>query len=206
MPLVQNPDTTGCALPDEVAALGRKLDKYSHYLEWHGHNDLGMATANAYMALDSGFSAVSGTIMGIGERAGNTAWEELMASLSRKLFHLPLSLPQLKKTAFQISEWLKLGIPENKPVLGKMINRHESGIHVEALLRNPASFKSAGLIDDDNEGFELILGKYSGKSSVKLWLDRHGLSGKEEDISSILTSLKDRIKQPGDRIDEWQKH
>ncbi|HEG8945429.1 TPA: 2-isopropylmalate synthase, partial [Staphylococcus aureus] len=96
----------------------------------HCHNDLGLATANTFAAILNGAQQIETTFLGIGERAGNASIEEIIAILTKKqIVMTSLNLPDIYKTSMNISKILDIRLAENKPVIGKNIFKHESGIH-----------------------------------------------------------------------------
>ena len=105
-------------------------------LEFHGHNDLGMATANAVAAIKAGADGISGTINGLGERAGNSAIEEVVAYLQFKTGIVRFDTTGIQKLCQYVAEVSNSQIPDQKAITGRNSFRHESGIHTAAMLKN----------------------------------------------------------------------
>lgn len=132
-------DTVGCATPTEYGYLFKEVrGKFPKLkLSAHCHNDLGLATANTISAIINGATQVETTFLGIGERAGNTSIEEVVAVLYKKeLNETELNLKSIYKTSNKIREILEYEIPPTKPIIGSNIFVHESGIHQDGTLKN----------------------------------------------------------------------
>jgi len=178
-------DTVGIASPVQVMRLVRILRAAAKnmVIEFHGHNDLGMAAANTISAAQAGAQALSVTINGLGERAGNAPLEEIALALplaaGRSCRLRPEKLQELCSFVARISG---RSIPPDKPVTGSLIFTHESGIHCHGLLQNDLAYQPyrpqmVGLQS------KLVLGKHSGRHV------RHRLSGKHAVGSILLTGF-----------------
>ena len=136
--------------------------------EFHGHNDLGMATANTLMALCSGAHAASVTINGIGERAGNAALEELLMALElSEGVDMKMDTSIIHQLSKYVSKVSGIAVHETKPIVGEKVLSHESGIHTNLLLKNRETYQ---VIDAKKIGrpdeMEIIFGKHSGCASL----------------------------------------
>lgn len=155
-------------------------------IEIHTHNDFGMASANSVAALTAGANSLSGSISGIGERAGNCALEEVIAYLNFiENKKINFDLIKAKKIAKFISKITKRPIPVSKPIFGKNIFYHEAGIHTDGILKNPINYEA---FPPEYIGTKrkLLVGKYSGSAMVKYKLDKMGLQTTNEDAKNIL--------------------
>ncbi|WP_320040281.1 hypothetical protein [uncultured Desulfobacter sp.] len=158
---------TPSALMDMIETLLIRLPGLA--LEFHGHNDLGMATANAVSAVDAGAKAISITVNGLGERAGNAPLEETAMALfgigARKSNMRLSGLTQLCNTVARFSGQQ---IHAAKPIVGSRIFSHESGIHCAGLLKNAQSYE---LYDPTQVGRrnsrQMVLGVHSGSAVIK---------------------------------------
>lgn len=144
-------------------------------LEFHGHNDFGLATANTLAALSAGASFVSSTIAGLGERAGNAAMEEV----SMAWRHLYGGFDQLRPELFQtladyVCQASGRRMPEAKPIVGPLVYAHESGIHVDGLLKNRLVYQSFEP-EEINREHSFMLGKHSGMHSLEYALQMNGI-------------------------------
>lgn len=188
-------DTVGILNPTSTTKLIRKITKQypGKTFEFHGHNDLGMATANTLAALTSGANAASLTVNGLGERAGNAALEEVIMALeiSYKIKH-NYNTTILGELSHFVSKASKTPIPPSKPITGGKALSHESGIHTNLLLKNrntyqliPASL--VGLAETD-----FILGKHSGKTALIAFLNNHNISLSCKNYDLLLARIKAR--------------
>jgi homocitrate synthase NifV len=170
---------TPSALMDMIETLLIRLPGLA--LEFHGHNDLGMATANAVSAVDAGAKAISVTVNGLGERAGNAPLEETAMALfgiGAKKSNMRLSgLARLCNTVARFSGHQ---IHATKPIVGSRIFSHESGIHCAGLLKDTRSYE---LYDPEQVGRstprQMILGVHSGSAAIK-----HALAHRNIDIDA----------------------
>jgi len=186
-------DTVGILNPMTTAHMMSEIKKsFSDLLfEFHGHNDLGMATANAIVALQSGANAVSTTVNGLGERSGNAALEEVIMSL-KKSTDLPVKydstlLTELSDYVYKVSGRTK---HESKPITGSMVMKHETGIHTRSILKDRRSYE---LFDAEEIGAksEFIFGKFSGKAAVKNLFERKGIAICSNGVNEILQRIKE---------------
>lgn len=132
-------DTVGCSTPLEYGHLFKHVHSYipNVKLSAHCHNDLGLATANTLAAIQNGAQQIETTLLGIGERAGNTSLDEIMAILTKKKTQkVPLSLPEAYSLSKSAQHLLNYSLPPTKPILGSNIFKHESGIHQDGTLKN----------------------------------------------------------------------
>ena len=163
--------------------------------EFHGHNDLGMATANTIMAYLSGCSSASLTVNGLGERAGNACLEEvvaaLMVSVNSPCPVLPGRLPALCE---EVARAARRRISESKPIVGEMICRHESGIHCRSLVENELSYQ-AFHPEDFGRKTELVFGKHSGTGSLAHFLHSKGIDMPHQQLVGIVSVMKQSISQ-----------
>jgi homocitrate synthase NifV len=186
-------DTVGIMNPIQVTNLFKKLIKThpSGNFEFHGHNDLGMATANTITALLSGASAASITINGIGERAGNAALEEVLMGIghSTELKH-QFNTVYLNRLSQFVSHASGIPLPLNKPVTGTNSLSHESGIHTNLLLKNRQTYQ---IIEAESIGIEekkFVFGIHTGKAALKSFFDEKNMNIPSFEISGILYKLK----------------
>lgn len=185
-------DTVGIATPTSIIKTVSRLKLLLHTpMEYHAHNDFGMATANAFTALEAGCRAVSVSVTGLGERAGNAALEELVMALklsgkyesgidTRKLSHLCATV---SRAAGRI-------IVDQKPVVGKSAFLHESGIHCAALLKNPLAYQPFLPAEVGRGNYELVIGKHSGSASLQHFFTSRGISISRNDAGRLLETVR----------------
>lgn len=186
-------DTIGNSLPHEMYKMIKNLRvKLPNNFELgiHCHNDFGLATANSLVALQGGAQYITGTINGIGERAGNASLEEIIMGIKlllKKDINIKTNLLNKISKLVEINS----GIPvsPNKPIVGFNAFRHESGIHVKAMLKDSETYE---IIDPETVGKkrEFILGKHSGKGYLYYLNEKYKLNLKDEEILFILEYIK----------------
>ncbi|MBA3046019.1 MAG: homoaconitate hydratase [Candidatus Thermoplasmatota archaeon] len=191
-------DTTGCITPTALGALVNRLSKeFKVPFSVHLHNDFGLALANALASIENGATAVATTINGMGERAGNVPTEALAIALE-KMYGIKtgIDLSGLTRVCRQISLLAGVPISKNHPWVGENVFRHESGIHVAAILSEPSTYECIppGTVGGTRE---IVLGKHSGKVSLKHRLDILDLQVSEEELGQILTQVKDTAQGGG---------
>jgi homocitrate synthase NifV len=163
-------DTVGTATPSQVTCLFKNLlsDNIQLPLEFHGHNDLGMATANALTAAESGAKMISVTVNGLGERAGNTPLEEIAMAISlHEKLYCNIRTASLMELCRFVSSASSRNIPESKPITGKAVFMHESGIHCAALLKDPFSYQPFLPENVGQKETIFVLGKHSGSKHLR---------------------------------------
>lgn len=161
-------DTLGLLDPLGAFRLVRKIRQAAGLaLEFHGHNDFGLATANALAAAKAGAGHLSVTVLGLGERAGNAPLEEVALALLQLSGLDPKIRTKLLPRLFKAVERASgRPIPPGKPIAGSAAFTHESGIHVDGLLKNPQTYQPfpPALV---GRRHEIVGGKHSGGAALK---------------------------------------
>jgi homocitrate synthase NifV len=168
-------DTVGILNPLQTAELFFKLRAAvpNLSLEFHGHNDLGMATANTIAALASGADAASVTINGLGERAGNAALDEVVMAVRLTLGkNCGVDSRQLSALGDLVAHASGRPLAPEKPVTGAAAFRHESGIHCGGLLENRATYEPFAAEDVGHAPTEMVVGRHSGTRLIREKLER----------------------------------
>lgn len=208
--IINIPDTVGYSNPTEYGALFAYLianivSETDITFSSHCHDDLGMATANALAAIENGANRVEGAINGIGERAGNTALEEVAVALHiRKDFYQcesSIVLNETKRTSDTVARLSGYAVPKNKAVIGGNAYAHESGIHQDGVLKNPETYE---IITPQLVGVQansLPLGKLSGRHAFTAKMTELGYNLSKEEIKKLFDKFKglaDKKKQVTD--------
>jgi homocitrate synthase NifV len=186
-------DTVGIMNPVTTAELFSSVSNHYPFVdfEFHGHNDLGMATANSLVALLSGASSVSATVNGLGERAGNAFLEELTVALKVSSgIDTGIHLPDLQQLCRYVAEVSFRLVSVSKPITGQNVCRHESGIHCRSLLNNELSYQPFRA-EEIGRQTEMVIGKHSGRALINDFFRRKKIELNEAE-SLVLT---DRVKQ-----------
>lgn len=186
-------DTVGILNPMTTAEMFSAVSSLFPFVdfEFHGHNDLGMATANSLVALVNGATAVSATVNGLGERTGNAFLEELVAALKVSSgVNTGIHLPELQQLCRYVSEVSYRPTPVSKPVTGENVCRHESGIHCRSLLKDELSYQPFRA-EEIGRQVEMVIGKHSGKATIADFFRKRKIELSETE-SQLLTS---KVKQ-----------
>ena len=209
--IINIPDTVGYSYPSEYGAIFKSLitnvksEKEIIYSA-HCHDDLGMAVANSLAAIENGAKRIEGTVNGIGERAGNTALEEIALALYVRKDHYgietKLKLEQTKLTSDLISRYAGIRVPRNKAIVGQNAFSHESGIHQDGVLKNPETYEimTPQLVGISKN--ELPLGKLSGKHAFAEKLNTLGYDIEPKQQIELFKQFKavaDKKKSVSDR-------
>ncbi|WP_320047005.1 homocitrate synthase [uncultured Ilyobacter sp.] len=188
---VRYADTVGALDPFGVYENIKKIrSEINIEIDFHGHNDFGMATANALAACRAGAKYISATINGIGERAGNTSLEEIVASLKYiGKYKTDFDMKQIPVLSKYVEKASGIKLSKNKPLVGEAVFSHESGIHVDGLLKDRRTYE---FIDPTEIGREskFVLGKTSGKASVRNAMKELGMKLDDDKISQILERVR----------------
>ncbi|MCS6915659.1 MAG: LeuA family protein [Myxococcales bacterium] len=217
-------DTVGHATPDGIHNLlrftraiiaGMGLEGRIG-IDWHGHNDRGLAVTNCIHALEFGADRIHGTVMGIGERVGNAALDQVLVNLAL-LGELPgQDLSRLGELVRLVSQACRVPIPFNYPVFGADAFRTATGVHAAAIIKAERkgdayladriySSVPAGLFGRTQE---IEIGPMSGESNVVYWLRRHGIEPEAALVRAVFAEAKrsDHLLTPDEIHDIIQRY
>jgi len=184
-------DTVGFLDPFRTRTIFQRLRRETNMpLEFHGHDDLGLATANTLAAVTGGATWASVCVLGLGERAGSAALEEVATALHRvSNFKTNIQFENLPALADVVARASGRAIPPNKPIVGEAVFSHESGIHVDGLLKNPETYEalSPGLFGRERQ---LVLGRHSGTAAVINALRSLELPHDEQCVKLVLEQVR----------------
>ena len=191
-------DTFGVTSPHAIPYLLKETKRRINVpLETHFHNDFGMGVANTVLALAAGAEVFHTSVLGIGERAGSPALEEIaLALLTMYDIDIGLNYHKLYELARLVEHLSGQAVPTNKPVVGRQLFNVEAGIiaswvdncddeHMTEVF--PFRWELVG----QNKP-EIVLGKNSGKISVEVWLERLGVAASPDEVDEILVLVKDQ--------------
>ena len=186
-------DTVGIMNPMSVSELFQKLTLAfpETDFEFHGHNDLGMATANHIAALQAGAKSVSLTVNGLGERAGNGALEEVLFALQYSCnSNIKIKGSKLRELSKYVEAVSGRKLQESKPISGSRVFTHESGIHCRSLKSDKLSYQPF-LPEEIGAETEMIIGRHSGSGQIHQILEQKNIKLKETEISKIIDWVKE---------------
>ncbi len=216
------PDTVGYLTPKEIEKLLQGIKQNvpninQATLSIHTQNDLGLATANALTAIENGVRQVECTINGIGERAGNTALEEIVMALDIRKFYfntyfgrssdsqVPLTnikTTEIYKTSRLVSNYTGMLVQPNKAIVGANAFAHESGIHQDGVIKHRQTYEimeaaSVGLIENS-----IVLGKHSGRNAFRTRLRELGFELNEADLNKAFIRFKE-VADKKKEVSDW---
>ena len=158
----------------------------------HCHNDLGLATANTLAAIEAGVEYPSVTVNGIGERAGNPPLHEVAVALEKVLRRRHgIDMQRLYDLSQLVERCSGIFISPHAPIMGLNAFRHESGVHVDGILKNSKVYKG---LDPHKVGKDssFVLGKHTGTRAIQHLLQERGYEANEEELKEILRRVKER--------------
>jgi len=168
-------------------------------IEMHTHNDFGMATANTLAGVKAGANYVGVTILGLGERAGNAALEEVVMAL-KHLFNIDLNFKteMFVEVAEYVSRASGRKMPAWKAIVGSNMFAHESGIHADGTLKYSKTYEA---FTPEEVGLErqIVIGKHSGSASLRAKFAEYGISLTEHQAQELLPSVRSQavsLKRP----------
>ena len=201
------PDTVGYTAPRESAQIIRDLMERVPGMDGiviatHCHNDLGMATANALAAVEAGARQIECTINGLGERAGNTALEEVVMAMRVRRdimpFHTRIDTTRIMHASRLVATVSGFAVQFNKAIVGKNAFAHESGIHQDGMLKHAGTFEIMRPEDVGLTATNLLMGKHSGRAALRSKLEElgHKLGANQlADVFARFKELADRKKE-----------
>ncbi len=205
------PDTVGYTAPRESADLIRMLidtvpgaDRV--VFATHCHNDLGMATANALAAVEAGARQIECTINGLGERAGNTALEEVVMAMKVRNDILPyktdIDTTKIMQASRMVATVSGFPVQFNKAIVGKNAFAHESGIHQDGMLKNSENFEIMRPEDIGLSETNLVMGKHSGRAALRAKLGNLGYELGDNQLKDVFVRFKELADRKKEVFDE----
>ncbi|MEX0329587.1 MAG: 2-isopropylmalate synthase [Ruegeria sp.] len=205
------PDTVGYTAPVESAELIKRLIETvpgadEVIFATHCHNDLGMATANSLAAVAGGARQIECTINGLGERAGNTALEEVVMALRTRNDIMPwntgVDTTKIMHISRRVATVSGFNVQFNKAIVGKNAFAHESGIHQDGMLKNRENFEIMRPEDIGLSGTSLPLGKHSGRAALRDKLNTLGYEVGDNQLKDIFVRFKELADRKKEVFDD----
>ena len=208
---VNIPDTVGYAIPEEfgnlIATLYERVKNIRQaVISVHCHNDLGLATANALAAVKHGARQIECTINGIGERAGNSAMEEVVMALKTRKdffgFETGIHTEYIHQTSRLLTQIIGISVQPNKAIVGANAFAHESGIHQDGLIKEKTTYE---IMTPESVGISetsLVLGKHSGRHAISKHLRGMGYNLSDEELSRVFYRFKELADVKKEVFDE----
>lgn len=208
---VNIPDTVGYTAPRESADLIRMLIENvpgadEIIFATHCHNDLGMATANSLAAVEAGARQIECTINGLGERAGNTALEEVVMALKVRNDIMPyqtgIDTTKIIQASRMVATVSGFPVQFNKAIVGKNAFAHESGIHQDGMLKNAENFEIMRPEDIGLSETNLVMGKHSGRAALRSKLEDLGYELGDNQLKDVFVRFKELADRKKEVFDE----
>lgn len=185
-------DTVGILTPDSSFELFSKLNDIKVPVACHCHNDFGLAVANTLSAIKGGANEFHSTINGIGERAGNTSFEECVVSIDRLLpdFSTDIKINQIFDISKLVARSTGVYIQPNKAIVGENAFAHESGIHSDGIIKNSATYEAITpeLVGQKRK---FVIGKHMGTHGLNNRLKELGLNVDDDQLKLICDDIKE---------------
>ena len=161
-------------------------------IEMHTHNDFGMAVANAIAGVHGGANWINVTVGGLGERAGNAALEEVVMALKYlEGLDLEIDTKRFRELVDFVMRAAGRSVPVWKAIVGTNVFAHESGIHADGVMKNPATYE---VFSPEEVGLErqIVVGKHSGSRTIEMKLAEYGITISREDASALLPDVRSK--------------
>lgn len=187
------PDTTGYCLPEEYGAKIKFLKEnvkgvHNVTISTHCHNDLGMATANSIAGVLNGATQIECTINGIGERAGNTALEEVVMVLRQHPDlnkYTDIKTQQLNALSRYVSETMRVPVQPNKAIVGANAFAHSSGIHQDGVIKNRETYEIINPLDVGVDHSSIVLTARSGRAALAYRMKNLGYELTRDELDEV---------------------
>lgn len=200
------PDTTGYTFPEEfksmIEYLYKNVDGINDIVvSVHCHNDLGLATANTIAGIEAGARQAEVTINGLGERAGNTALEEVVMALKTRRgdkYGIDIDTKEIYKTSRMVSSLMGIAVQPNKAIVGSNAFAHSSGIHQDGIIKHRETYEIIDPKDIGLDESEIILTARSGRKALVHRLEAIGFSIDPKEVDSLyqkFLEMADKKKQ-----------
>jgi 2-isopropylmalate synthase len=208
--VINIPDTTGYCMPLEYGNKIKFLKEnvigiHNVIISAHCHNDLGMATANSIAAIENGARQVECTINGIGERAGNTALEEVVMIIKQRYhhkYHTQINTKSLNDLSRLVSNSMCMPIQPNKAIVGVNAFAHSSGIHQDGVIKRRENYEIIDPLEVGIDRSKIILTARSGRAAIAYRAKELGFNLAKDDLDIVydqFINLADQIKEVDDK-------
>lgn len=187
-------DTVGIMTPARTYhAIKSLCDLNLLPIEMHTHNDFGLANANALSGIDAGAIGLNTTVIGLGERAGNASFEQILMTLKHLYGEArtidPVVIRELVRT---VAEAANMELALNAPIVGERLFAHESGIHADGMMKDPHAYEPYEA-EEVGSIREFPIGKHSGSATIRYHLGRMGISADSSVLSDLLPKIREIV-------------
>lgn len=189
-------DTLGLGTPELITSEVKSIRSACNMpISAHCHNDFGLAVANSIAAVTAGAEFLAVTVNGIGERCGNASFEQCVMALTQIYdYDTNINLKKIKEVSKLVSDVTNIQLEPTRPIVGKNCFRHESGIHVNGILKNPQCYEpyNPELIGSKSE---IVIGKTNGISAIKYFAMKLGVKLDDSDCTVILEQVQKKADE-----------
>lgn len=187
-------DTIGIMTPTQTFHEIKSLSNLNILpIEMHTHNDFGLANANALSGIDAGAISMNTTVIGLGERAGNASFEQILMALKHLYGETRSIDPLLIRNLVQtVASAANMSLSSNAPVVGERIFAHESGIHASGMMKDSHAYEP---YEAEEVGLESSypIGKHSGSATIRYHLARMGISAENAILRDMLPKIREIV-------------
>lgn len=187
-------DTIGVMTPTQTYQTVKELcDLNLLPIEMHTHNDFGLANANALSGIDAGAISMNTTVIGLGERAGNASFEQILMSLKHLYGEAREIDPFLLRNLVQsVADAANINLAANAPIVGERIFAHESGIHADGMMKDSHAYEP---YEASEVGLQssFPIGKHSGSATIRYHLARMGISADNSILGDLLPKIREIV-------------
>lgn len=186
-------DTVGCLTPNKVFEIVKTLRSEVKQLDFqlHMHNDFNLALANVLAGLEAGAGQVHVTINGLGDRAGIAALHQVVVALEVLAgYSTGIDLKKVYQLSKLVEEFTGLPIAHNEPIVGDLVFTHESGIHVDGMLKVKNSFEAfpPELVGREHQ---FVIGKHTGSRAIQHALESQKISVNREEAQKLIPFIRE---------------
>ncbi|MDD3595940.1 homocitrate synthase [Sulfuricurvum sp.] len=187
-------DTVGIMTPTQTFNVIKTLCDYNLLpIEMHTHNDFGLANANALSGIDAGAIGMNTTVIGLGERAGNASFEQILMALKHLYGEVRTIDPLLiRELVAAVASAANITLATNAPIVGERIFAHESGIHASGMMKNSHAYEP---FEAEEVGSirAYPIGKHSGSATIRYHLTRMGISADNGILHDMLPKIREIV-------------
>ncbi|MDO9305428.1 MAG: homocitrate synthase [Sulfuricurvum sp.] len=187
-------DTIGIMTPTQTYKAVKSLTNLNLLpIEMHTHNDFGLANANALSGIDAGAISMNTTVMGLGERAGNASFEQILMALKHLYGEArPIDPILIRNLVGTVAGAANMTLASNAPVVGEHIFAHESGIHASGMMKDSSAYEPYQASEVGLES-SYPIGKHSGSATIRYHLKRMGISADNSILSELLPKIREIV-------------
>jgi homocitrate synthase NifV len=187
-------DTVGIMTPTQTYNTIKSLCDYDLLpIEMHTHNDFGLANANALSGIDAGAVSMNTTVIGLGERAGNASFEQIVMTLKHLYGEArtidPLMIRDLVST---VADAANMRLAPNAPIVGEHLFAHESGIHADGMMKDSHAYEPYEA-EEVGSVRAFPIGKHSGSATIRYHLDRMGITAESGVLRDLLPKIREIV-------------